>query len=160
MPIKKITISKITKHFVADFIDIYLCIGIVYMPKIKNTPFFYRTRTSKFAKKKRRKTKTTRRKRRKSLAVVYGHVYSDSCGFCVAMKEDWQKLISSVSDVKLIDVGENYDEHIARINAEYKSDLAYEGLPTIYKISKIGAKAEYFSGERTTTLMRKWLYAK
>lgn len=99
------------------------------------------------------------RKKNSSLPVAYGHVYSDQCGHCVNMQNDWDTLCSQVKDIELRDIGVDYDENIIKFNNDYNTELSYEGFPTIFRLSNKGAKPDYYYGERTAPSMKKWLYS-
>jgi hypothetical protein len=117
-----------------------------------------------------RKKKRNRRKTRSASKPVirvklFGRVYSNSCYFCNAMKEEWEKLTNAIHRTKqgviLKDIGENYDENIQILNKEYTVKLEANGLPTIFRIMQNVAdnrySLEYYHGERTSISMMKWL---
>ena len=119
-----------------------------------------KTLGGKKKKRNRRKTKRTMMRR----AKVFGRVYSDSCYFCNAMKEEWEKLMNAIrtkqTGVLLKDIGENYDENIQILNKEYTVKLEANGLPTIFRIMQNADNRyslEYYNGERTSISMMKWL---
>lgn len=127
-----------------------------------------RTRKARNGKKYRNKrnVKKTLRKRarhnkvpKSNIPIIYGHVYSESCGHCIAMDGEWKKLCEKVKDVKLKDIGDNYDQNVENLNHEYQTDLTYEGFPTIFKLMKQGLPMQYYTGERSAELIKKWLYS-
>ena len=111
--------------------------------------------------KTRKKRKTLRRKENGGVKVV-GHVFSDSCFFCNAMKAEWvvfkSRLVGKTMLVK--DIGEDYEGNIREINKKYNINLEANGLPTIFRIIESKDKkhtVDYYKGERTADLMMKWL---
>ena len=108
---------------------------------------------------KRLNSLQSRKKNTNKLPVVYGHVYSDQCGHCVNMQNDWNNLCSQVKDIELRDIGVDYDENIKKFNNDFNTELSYEGFPTIFRLSNKGAKPDYYYGERTAPSMKKWLYS-
>ena len=120
--------------------------------------------------KRKRKTKRTNPKpkplkiiQRESTVKVFGHVYSDSCGFCKQMEPEWKKMTELLTETRkgiiIIDIGENYTENLKQINDDYKVNLEANGFPTIYRILFVGGRnvLEYYKGERTADLMMTWL---
>lgn len=114
--------------------------------------------------KKRNRRKTKNAKPVQMRAKVFGRVYSNSCYFCNAMKEEWEKLTNVIrtkqTGVILKDIGENYDENIQILNKEYTVTLEANGLPTIFRIMQNADNRyslEYYKGERTSISMMKWL---
>ena len=105
----------------------------------------------------KKKTKGKNHSIKKPLA--YGHVYSDQCGHCINMQQDWDSMCGEIKDIELRDIGDNYENEVAKVNTEYNTDLKYEGFPTIFKIGKRGTPTEYYYGERTGPSMKQWLYA-
>ena len=126
-------------------------------------------RTGKKYKNKRNVKKTIRKRSRhnkpkkntqtSNIPIIYGHVYSESCGHCIAMDEEWKKLCVEVKDIELKDIGDNYDENVESLNREYQTDLTFEGFPTIFKLMKQGLPIQYYMGERSAKMMKEWLYS-
>jgi len=101
---------------------------------------------------RRRKQKKTR-KRQKPL--VFGHVFSTQCGHCSSMQDDWTALCHEMRNKgTLIDIGDDYSNQVLHFNQTYKTNLEYDGFPTIFKFKN---KIEYYNGERTKSKMKKWL---
>ena len=111
--------------------------------------------TKKFGGKKMKKRIN---KKRPKPPIVFGHIYSPTCGFCVMMKEEWAKLCSKTK-IPIRDIGDNYDENVAIFNKEYGSDLVFSNFPTIFRLKKRNGSVEYYTGDRTVNKMRKWLYS-
>lgn len=91
--------------------------------------------------------------------LVYGHIYSDQCGHCIHMKPEWNKVCNKINDVQLRDIGHNYETEVANLNNEYRTDLKYEGFPTIYRITKKNHPVQYYQGERTAPMIEQWVYS-
>ena len=126
-----------------------------------------RTRKNRVSKKYQNKQnlKKTLRKRAKhnrssNKPCLYGHIYSTTCGHCIAMDEEWKKLSRKVKDIELKDIGENYEENVESINREFQTNLTFEGVPTIFKLINHGLPMQYYTGERSAKLMKEWLYSK
>uniref|UniRef100_A0A6C0CNJ7 Thioredoxin domain-containing protein n=1 Tax=viral metagenome TaxID=1070528 RepID=A0A6C0CNJ7_9ZZZZ len=128
------------------------------MPSRKNTK--YNKKSKRLTQKRNKKKKTQKKQNRIIIPVLYGHIYSDMCGHCVAMQEEWNKLTLSVKNIILLDIGDNYEENVNQINTQYGTDLKYEGFPTIFKLKKKNGPIEYYKNERKAVNMKKWLYAK
>jgi hypothetical protein len=119
------------------------------------------------ASKRRRGRRTTfgrkkgSRKRKQSKKIkLFGRVFSDSCGFCVAMRDEWKKITELSVKPPMKDIGENYDEEIKRINDQFKTTLTAAGLPTIYRIIEISSnkfEVDYYKSERTADKIMKWV---
>ena len=112
--------------------------------------------------KKKRNRKKTKSAKPGMRAKVLGRVYSNSCYFCNAMKEEWEKLTNAIRSTKIIlkDIGDNYDENIQNLNKEYNVKLEANGLPTIFRILQNADNQyslEYYKGERTSISMMRWL---
>jgi hypothetical protein len=92
--------------------------------------------------------------------IVVGRIYSDSCGFCVAMKDDWEKMknkIATKKNVEFADIeAQEMDEKLNMLNARDLSEkVAIQGgFPTLFKIRD--GKVEYYSGKRSADAMYKW----
>lgn len=91
--------------------------------------------------------------------VLFGHIYSNSCGHCVHMQPEWDKLCRQVKDVQLRDIGDNYDSEIANINQTFGTNIQYSGFPTIFRVVEPNKPVEYYQGERTAPMMKQWLYS-
>jgi hypothetical protein len=98
--------------------------------------------------------------------IVVGRIYSDSCGFCVAMKDDWEKMKNKIAtkmqnagkkNVEFADIeAQEMDEKLNMLNARDLSEkVAIQGgFPTLFKIRD--GKVEYYSGKRSADAMYKW----
>jgi len=108
-------------------------------------------------KKKRDKNRTFKVRRQKlPPAIVYGHVYSDQCGYCISMQNEWN-ILRTKTKIPLYDIGKDYESRIQHFNTKYDTDLKYSGFPTIFRLKKYHDKVEYYSGERTSNSMLEWL---
>ena len=133
-------------------------------------------KTWKYKKYKGRRIKRKSKKRKSNLkplkiiqidnknnVKVFGHVFSDSCGFCRQMEPEWLKLTELLAETRkniiIIDIGDNYSENLKKINDNYQVNLEANGLPTIFRISDVNKRnvLEYYKGERTADLMMAWL---
>jgi hypothetical protein len=113
----------------------------------------------KTLRKRARHNKAPKNTKPSNIPIIYGHLYSESCGHCIAMDEEWKNLCGEVKNIELKDVGDNYDQNVENLNREYQTDLNYEGFPTIFKLMKRGLPMQYYTGERSAELMKKWLYS-
>ena len=93
--------------------------------------------------------------------IVFGHVYSDECGYCQNMKPAWKELVTEMKPlgVPICDIGENYDTEIANFNQTYNTQLETAGYPTIFRLTRHSPQVDYYRGERTHPSMREWLYS-
>lgn len=123
------------------------------MPSRKNSKYNKKSKTH--AHKRNKKKKTQKKRNRIIPPVLYGHIYSDMCGHCIDMQPEWDKLIPSIKNIQLVDIDDNYEEEVNRINAQYGTDLTYEGFPTIFKLKKKNGPIEYYKNERTAISMKK-----
>jgi len=90
--------------------------------------------------------------------IIYGHVFSNNCGYCSMMQNDWDKLTDQINDVELKDIGYDHETHINEFNKKYKTTLQNNGFPTIFKLPHKGSNIEYYTGERTCPSMKSWIY--
>lgn len=93
--------------------------------------------------------------------IVFGHVYSDECGYCQNMKPAWKELVTEMKPlgVPICDIGKNYDTEIANFNQTYNTQLETAGYPTIFRLTRNSPNVDYYRGERTHPSMREWLYS-
>lgn len=94
---------------------------------------------------------------------VVGRIYSDSCGFCVAMKDAWEKMKTKIQEqgkelVKFVDIeaqemNEKLDDLNKRLVLPQKVSIQ-GGFPTLFKIHR--GKVEYYGGERSADKMYEW----
>ena len=130
-----------------------------YPPKKNNTKGKNKpNRKQQGKKRKTPKKKTKGKKRSTKKPLVFGHVYSSQCGHCINMQQEWDNMCNEVKDIKLRDIGNNYEDEVTSLNTEYNTDLKYEGFPTIFKIIKRDTPVQYYYGERTSPSMKNWLY--
>jgi len=124
------------------------------------TPKIYRKYNvnGKLKRKKLHKKRTLKLKQ-KLPAVVFGHVYSDQCGYCRNMQNDWDNLRAKTK-VPLYDIGDDYENKIKSFNTKYNTDLKYSGFPTIFRLKKHHDTVEYYNGNRTTNSMLQWLHSR
>lgn len=91
---------------------------------------------------------------------VVGRIYSDSCGFCVAMKDDWEKMknrIANKKNVEFVDIeAQEMNEKLNMLNTRGLSEKVaiQRGFPTLFKIHR--GKVEYYEGERSADAMYHW----
>ena len=92
--------------------------------------------------------------------IVVGRIYSDSCGFCVAMKDDWENMKNKIANKKNVEFADieaqEMDEKLNMLNARDLSEkvVIQGGFPTLFKIRE--GKVEYYAGERSADAMYKW----
>ena len=114
-----------------------------------------------YTKKKTKKRKNITLKNRKK-PIVFGYVYSATCGYCISMKNEWNKLKKDKDVIKLKnnDIGDNYPFKINTFNKKYRTDLKVEGVPTIFKLDKKGNNIEYYPSmlPKRKGLIKKWLF--
>ena len=109
-----------------------------------------------FTSRSNKKKRTTKSKKR-TTPVAYGHVFSPTCGHCINMQSEWDRL-KSIVKIPLVDIGENHDTHVQEFNRLHHTDLVFNGFPTIFKLMKDGKPVQYYTGERSYKQMKKWLY--
>lgn len=114
---------------------------------------------NKNKKKRLRTRKPIKRKPITRKPIMYGHVYSTECGHCISMQGDWDKLKAIVGkDIELMDISDDHQGKVDALNANYQTDLKFNGFPTIFKFLRKSAPIEYYQGDRTTDNMKAWLY--
>lgn len=102
---------------------------------------------------------------------VLGRVYAKWCGHCVHMKEDWDKLKTSVGDEKggkvaVVDIEDIVmNSELPKLNKKYfkhHSGIQSAGFPTIfiYKTDNADNTLDYYKGERTYGAMKHWVESK
>jgi len=108
-------------------------------------------RKDKLSKKgsKKRSNKSSRSKKlseeTNSVPIVYGHVYSNSCGHCVNMQKDWDNLVNDIGNqVELYDIGEDHSTQVRQFNDHFDSTLNFSGFPTVFRLSQQGNPVEYY----------------
>ena len=109
----------------------------------------------------------TRKSRVNSTLIVVGKIFSNNCGHCTAMANDWtalkQKHPTLITDETDIEASE-MDTKLPALKAKYNVDIRVDGFPTIYKIIKSHNGSCYvvlYEGpSRTTQAMHKWILEK
>jgi thiol-disulfide isomerase/thioredoxin len=124
-----------------------------------------RSTSSKGGRKRRHKKhrRTYKKNKPKSFSLVaYGKIYADWCGYCVALKPDWEKVERALLPMRSNNFeSATKDTMIDRFNDRYKTDLQKEvGFPTIFKLTKIGGKIETYEGDRNANDIIAWLNTK
>lgn len=77
--------------------------------------------------------------------IVYGHVFSNSCGHCVDMQPDWDKLVKKIDkDIELFDIGKDHSQRVRQFNDRFDSTLNFDGFPTIFKLNGQSQPVEYY----------------
>ena len=107
-----------------------------------------------------RKKSSRKRKPKSNKVKLFGRVWSNTCGYCVAMKDEWEKITKLSEKPPMEDIGDNYDEEIKRINDQFNTTLTAKGLPTIFRIIEISSNkfvVEYYKSERTAEKIMKWV---
>tara|TARA_B100001059_G_scaffold230427_1_gene264607 strand:- start:118 stop:750 length:633 start_codon:yes stop_codon:yes gene_type:complete len=93
--------------------------------------------------------------------LVYGYIYSDSCGFCKKMKKDWTEVNEQCNKKGITskNIGINYDTEVAKFNeAHPNANLEYSGFPTIFRLEKEGDPVQYYNNpDRTSSALMKWV---
>lgn len=93
--------------------------------------------------------------------LVYGYIYSDSCGFCKKMKKDWTEVNKECNKKNITskNIGINYDTEVAKFNeAHPNANLEYSGFPTIFRLEKEGDTVQYYNNpDRTYSALLKWV---
>jgi hypothetical protein len=96
-------------------------------------------------KKKLKKQRSEKMKESGSLPIAYGHIYSDSCGHCVNMQNDWDNLVNDVGNkVELCDMGDDHSNQVRQFNDRFHSTLNFSGFPTVFKLSQKNKPVEYY----------------
>jgi hypothetical protein len=113
---------------------------------------------------------TNTRKSHKShsnLPLAVGKIFSNNCGHCIAMAQDWTKLENQNSALITKDTNieaSEMDTKLPALKAKYNiDDIKIEGYPTIYKIMG-PPNGPYtvvlYEGTRTTQAMQNWISGK
>lgn len=93
--------------------------------------------------------------------LVYGYIYSDSCGFCTKMKKDWEEVNKECNKKGITskNIGNNYETEVAHFNeAHPNANLEYSGFPTIFRLEKEGEPIQYYNNpDRTSSALIKWV---
>lgn len=113
----------------------------------------------KFNRKKSSRKRKLRKPKRDRIKL-FGRVFSDNCGYCVAMRDEWKKITELSEKPPMKDIGDNYDEEIKRINDQFNTTLTAAGLPTIFRIIEISSnkfEVDYYKSERTAEKILKWV---
>lgn len=77
------------------------------------------------------------------------------CGHCIAMEEEWDKLVKEMSHHGLVLV--NIEQSgLSYVPEHLKKGI--EGFPTMIAYAKGGVDRAEYKGERTAKEMKKWLY--
>lgn len=77
--------------------------------------------------------------------IVYGHVFSNSCGHCVDMQPDWDKLVKKIDkDIELFDIGKDHSQQVRQFNDRFNSTLNFDGFPTVFKLNGQSQPVEYY----------------
>jgi hypothetical protein len=126
--------------------------------------------SSKKTQRKQKKQKKNLKKHKKSrrrnnvnvfFVMVFGKIYSNGCGHCQAMEEDWKALEQKMHPIKSVNI-ESANQHtqIPEFNRQYRTNLSIQsGYPTIFQIDK-HKKLRYYNGGRSTQEMSEWLEGK
>lgn len=116
-------------------------------PKRK-TPKRKRNQPSKSSLKKRKSQKDKAPKHvtfASTTPIAYGHVYSPSCGHCVNMQSDWDKLTHEIGkSIELHDIGDNHSQGVREFNDKFHTRLNFDGFPTIFKLRQRGQPIDYY----------------
>lgn len=81
----------------------------------------------------------------RSLPLAYGHIFSNTCGHCINMHDDWEGLKNDIgTKSKLCDIGKDHTQGVSRFNQKYNSSLNFEGFPTVFKLQSKGKPVEYY----------------
>ena len=124
-----------------------------FRKKGKDTKKAPRPKLKRKLSKKQLKKKESKKKRKEkrnklesnSLPIAYGHVYSNSCGHCVNMQDDWDNLVNDIGNkVELCDIGEDHSNNVRQFNDRYDSTLNFSGFPTVFKLSQKNKPVEYY----------------
>jgi len=93
--------------------------------------------------------------------ATVGKIYSDNCGYCVSMENDWNIMKPKVikGGVKVLEFETTHDsakleDFISELKKKHNQELKYSGVPTLFKI--MGGKIEYYNGKRTADEMADW----
>lgn len=95
--------------------------------------------------------------------IGIGKIYSDGCGYCIALKPIWKKmkdLIGNQSNVEYIELEANsvdYDSRKAEIERKFglKQPISVSGYPTIFRIKN--GEVKYFDKDRTAMKLKEFL---
>jgi len=93
--------------------------------------------------------------------IVYGYIYSDLCGFCKKMENDWKEVNEQCNNKGITskNIGKNYDTEVANFNEEHpNANLQYSGFPTIFRLEKEGEPVQYYNNpDRTSSALIRWV---
>jgi thiol-disulfide isomerase/thioredoxin len=97
-----------------------------------------------------------------SNTIGIGKIYSDGCGYCIALKPIWGKmkeLIGKQSNVEYIELEANSPDYASRkaeIERKYglKQPISVSGYPTIFRIKN--GEVKYFDKERIPETMKEF----
>jgi len=93
--------------------------------------------------------------------VVFGKLYSDNCGHCIAMVEAWDEVNRGINIAcENIEAGV-IDAKLAELNQKYGTNVAVQGgYPTIFKIVQDSSgknHVHYYNGDRSADAMKAWI---
>jgi thiol-disulfide isomerase/thioredoxin len=113
---------------------------------------------------KKRRTYRRNKKANKKNTVVVGKIYSNWCGHCQNMADDWNALKNDLAKrggaFEFSEIEQTHESTLLpAVNEKYlkKSPVKVQlqgGYPTVFKIK--GGKLSYFEGNRTFEEMRNW----
>ena len=84
---------------------------------------------------------------------IIGKIYANWCGYCTALKPEWEKMKQHLKNHP-IEIVEIEASEIARLEAfKKKHGIQVDGYPTIFKIT---GKVEYYKGPRDAESIKQW----
>lgn len=94
--------------------------------------------------------------------IGIGKIYSDGCGYCIALKPIWKKmkdLIGNQSNVEYIELEANSADYASRKTAierkfGLKEPISVSGYPTIFRIKN--GEVKYFDKDRTAEVLKEF----
>jgi hypothetical protein len=98
--------------------------------------------------------------------ATIGKLYSDNCGFCNDMKDEWDVMSKNTNGkqtknnniVKFNDIeAENMDNDLAALNETLSGEkvASPQGYPTVFKHEN--GKVSYYTGKRLANDMTRWV---
>jgi hypothetical protein len=123
-------------------------------------PYLKKSKTYK----KKRLNKHRRTNKQSSTPLVYGRIYSSMCPHCINMRDDWHDCVNRIG--KRVDNYDIGDEEIHQKNSEdefaqrYGQRLAYNGVPTVFKIHTRNRPIQYYNGDRSPNDLYRWIMTK
>jgi thiol-disulfide isomerase/thioredoxin len=94
----------------------------------------------------------TRKNQKKSTKII-GKIYANWCGYCIALKPEWDKMKQELKNhpIEFIEIEASEQKRLE--DFKKKHGIQVNGYPTIFKIA---GGVEYFQGSRDTESLTQW----